>query len=148
AVLIWRFRAERDHPDRSTVLGTRASVVVAVALAVVAIVLTIQSVSALVNGSRPGTSALTMLAASASLAIFTPLAWAKRQLGWRMGSQALRGDGALSAIGAATSLIALAALALYDAFGWWWADRLAALVVAAIAAAEAWHTAPRRQASR
>jgi divalent metal cation (Fe/Co/Zn/Cd) transporter len=30
---------------------------------------------------------------------------------------------------------------LYDTLGWWWADRIAALIVAAIAAAEAWHTA-------
>jgi divalent metal cation (Fe/Co/Zn/Cd) transporter len=41
-------------------------------------------------------------------------------------------------------LLALAALALYDTLGWWWADRLAALVVAVIAGAEAWHTAPHR----
>ena len=27
----------------------------------------------------------------------------------------------------------------------WWTDRIAALIVAAIAAAEAWHTAPRRR---
>ena len=31
-------------------------------------------------------------------------------------------------------------LALYHALGWWQADRIAALAVAAIAAAEAWHT--------
>ena len=31
----------------------------------------------------------------------------------------------------ATSLLALAALALYDTLGWWWADRVAALIVAA-----------------
>jgi hypothetical protein len=35
-----------------------------------------------------------------------------------------------------------AALALNRALGWWWADRVAALVVAAVAAVEAWHTAP------
>jgi hypothetical protein len=35
-----------------------------------------------------------------------------------------------------------AGLALYDVLGWWWADRVAALVVAAIAAALAWRTAP------
>jgi divalent metal cation (Fe/Co/Zn/Cd) transporter len=59
-------------------------------------------------------------------------------------ARALQGDAALSGIGAATSLIALAALALYNALGWWWADRVAALL-AAIAAAEAWPTAPHRQ---
>ena len=46
-------------------------------------------------------------------------------------------------IGAATSLLALISLALYLALGWWWADRVAALAVAVVAAAEAWHTAPR-----
>jgi divalent metal cation (Fe/Co/Zn/Cd) transporter len=60
-----------------------------------------------------------------------------------MASRALQGDGALSGIGAATSLLALAALALYHVLGWWWADRIAALIVAAVAAAGAWQTAPR-----
>ena len=41
-----------------------------------------------------------------------------------MGSLALQGDGALSGIGAATSLLALAVLVLNDALGWWWADRI------------------------
>lgn len=63
-------------------------------------------------------------------------------LGGQMASRALQGDGALSGIGAATSLLALAALALNDMLGWWWPDRIAALIVAAVAAAEAWHTAP------
>ena len=63
-----------------------------------------------------------------------------------MASRALQGDGALNGIGAASSLLALTALVLYDALGWWQADRVAALIVAAIAAAEAWYTAPRRRA--
>jgi divalent metal cation (Fe/Co/Zn/Cd) transporter len=59
-----------------------------------------------------------------------------------MASQALQGDGTLSGIGAATSLLALAALVLYHTLDRWWADRVAALVAAAIAAVEAWHAAP------
>ena len=94
------------------------------------------------SGSRPGTSAITLIAAGVSLAVLTPLAYAKRRLGGQMGSRALQGDGILSGIGAATSLLALAALALNDTLGWWWADRIAALIVAAVAAAEARHTAP------
>jgi divalent metal cation (Fe/Co/Zn/Cd) transporter len=61
-----------------------------------------------------------------------------------MASRALQGDGALSGVGAATSLLALTALVLYHTLGWWWADRAAALIVAAIAAG-AWHTAPHLQ---
>jgi divalent metal cation (Fe/Co/Zn/Cd) transporter len=147
ATLIWRFRAERRRPGRSDATETRAAIVVAVALAVVSGVLLIESAVALASGSRPGTSAATLIAAGISLAVLTPLAVAKRRLGARMASQALQGDGTLSGIGAATSLLALAALVLYHTLGWWWADRVAALVVAAIAAVEASHTAPRRRSA-
>jgi hypothetical protein len=47
-----------------------------------------------------------------------------------VGSRALQGDGTLSAIEAATSVLALAALMLYHTLGWWWADRAAAPVAA------------------
>jgi divalent metal cation (Fe/Co/Zn/Cd) transporter len=141
AVLIWRFSGERRQPGRSPDLEARAAVVVAVALAVVAVVLTGESVAALAAASRPAGSAVAIIAAGVSLAVLTPLAIAKIRLGRQIGSRALRGDGVLSGIGAATSLLALAALGLYSALGWWWADRVAALIVAAVAAAEAWHTA-------
>jgi divalent metal cation (Fe/Co/Zn/Cd) transporter len=142
AVLIWRFRAERQQPGQSGAQETRAAIIVAIALAVVSAVLTVESVTALAGGSRPGASGRSLIAAGVSLAVLTPLAYAKRRLGRQMASRALQGDGALSGIGAATSLLALTALALYDSLGWWWADRIAALTVAAIAGAEAWHTAP------
>ena len=147
AVLIWRFAAERRHPVRSAAAEARAAAVVAVALAVVSVVLVVESAAALASGSRPGTSPVTLAAAGISLAVLTPLAVAKRRAGGRLDSAALRGDSTLSGIGAATSLLALVALALNDALGWWWADRAAALVVAAVAAAEAWRTAPRRPVS-
>src|SRR5580700_1475759 len=143
AVLIWRFRAERRQPVHAGRHETRAAVIVACALAVVSAVLIIQSAAALASGSHPGTSSVTLAAAGVSLVVLAPLAYAKRRHGKRMASRALQGDGALSGIGAATSLLALISLALYHALGWWWADRIAALAVAVVAAAEAWHTAPR-----
>lgn len=146
AVLIWRFRADRHQPGQSASREAHAALVVALALAVAAVVLTIESVAALAAGSRPGSSPAALTAAAVSLAVLTPLAYAKRRLGRQMASRALQGDGTLSGIGAATSLLALAALVLYDALGWWWTDRIAALIVAVIAAVEAWHTRPHRQA--
>jgi divalent metal cation (Fe/Co/Zn/Cd) transporter len=143
AVLIWRFRAERRRPGSPHAGEARAAMIVAAALAVVAVVLAAESAAALASGSHPGSSAVTLASAAVSLAVLAPLAVAKRRTGRRMGSRALMGDGALSGIGAGTSLLALAALVLYDALGWWWADRVAALAVAVIAAAEAWHTMPR-----
>jgi divalent metal cation (Fe/Co/Zn/Cd) transporter len=147
AVLIWRFRAERRQPGHSAAHEQRAALIVAIALAVVGGVLAVESVTALISGSRPGSSPVTLIAAGVSLVVLAPLAYAKRRLGGRMRSRALQGDGTLSAIGAVTSLLALAALALYHALGWWWANRIAALVIAAIAAAEAWHTLPHHQSS-
>lgn len=143
AVLIWRFRSERRQPRHSDASERQAAIVVAIALAVVAAVLTIGAVDALLSGSRPGASPVTLVAAGVSLVVLSPLAWAKRRLGRQMGSRALQGDATLSGIGAATSLLALAAMALYHTLGWWWADRLAALAIAVIAGTEAWHTAPR-----
>jgi divalent metal cation (Fe/Co/Zn/Cd) transporter len=118
AVLIWRLCAERRRPGSHRAGETRAAVTVAAALAVVAVVLTAESASALASGSHPGSSPLTLASAGVSLAVLTPLAAAKRRAGRRMGSRALMGDGALSGIGAATRLLALAALAVYHALGW------------------------------
>jgi divalent metal cation (Fe/Co/Zn/Cd) transporter len=145
AVLIWRFLAERRRAGQSRAAETRAAIVVAAALAAVSAVIIVQAAAALAARSHPGTSALALIAAGISLAVLTPLAYAKRRLGTQMASRALQGDGALSGIGAATSLLALAALTLYHTLGWWWADRIVALIIAAIAAAEAWRTAPHRQ---
>lgn len=145
ATLIWRFRAERRSPGQSDAAEGRAAVIVAFALIIVSIVLTVESATALAGGSRPGSSVIALAAAAISVVILTPLAFAKRRLGGRIGSSALQGDGALSGIGAGTSLIALIALGLYHALGWWWADRVAALLVAAVAALEARHTWPRRR---
>jgi divalent metal cation (Fe/Co/Zn/Cd) transporter len=127
---------EQRSPGRSARAESRAAVLVGIALAIVIVVLTTQA-AALADRSHPVRSPVALAAAGISLAVLAPLARAKRRLGRRMGSRALEGDGTLSAIGAATSLLALTALALYDTLGWWWADRVAALVVAAIAASEA-----------
>lgn len=142
ATLVWRFGAERRQRGQQHAAEARSAIVVAAALAVVSVVITIQAAVALATRSRPGTSGVTLIVAGISLVVLTPLAYAKRRLGAQMNSRALQGDGALSGIGAASSLLAFAALALYDTVGWWWADRVAALIVAAIGAAEAWRTAP------
>lgn len=148
ATLVWRFQTERRQPGQPQAAEVRAAIVVASALAVVSCLIVVEAAVALATGSRPGTSGVTLIAASISLVVLTPLAYAKWQLGTQMASRALQGDGTLSGIGAVTSLLALTALALYHALGWWWADRIAALIVAVIAAIEARRTAPVRPPSR
>ena len=136
-VLVWRFRTERSDPARAEHVERLAANAVAGALAVIAVTLAFESINALVAGSHPGSSALTMTVAAVSIVVLSPLAYRKRQTAARLGSHALRGDSTLSAIGATTAVLALVGLLLYDAFGWWWADRGVALVIAAVAVIEA-----------
>jgi divalent metal cation (Fe/Co/Zn/Cd) transporter len=137
AVLVWRFRAELRHSGHPDKAEARAAAVVAAALGTVSVALTIGAVHALAVGSRPGSSTLGIVTAGMALVVLPPLAHRKRRIASQLGSRALAGDGALSGIGAAIALLALVGLALDRSFGWWWADRVAALIVAVIAAAEA-----------
>lgn len=136
-VLIWRFRSERSDPERAARVEQLAAAAVAGALGLIALALAFESINALVAGSHPGSSALTVTIAAVSIVVLMPLAYLKRDTATRLGSHALRGDSTLSAIGATTALLALAGLLLFDAFGWWWADRAVALVIAAVAVIEA-----------
>jgi divalent metal cation (Fe/Co/Zn/Cd) transporter len=137
AVLVWRFRAELRHAHHADRVEARAAVVVAAALGTVSIVLAAEVIHALAVGSRPGSSIVGLVTAGLGLAVLAPLAYAKHRVGAELGSRALRGDGTLSGIGATIALFALAGLVLDRLLGWWWGDRVAALIVAGIAAAEA-----------
>ena len=135
-VLAWRFHAERRHPVHAEHAERRAAAVIVVALALVSAVVAADAIRALVDHEPPRGSWLSFVAAGIALMVLPPLALAKRRTAARLGSHALRGDSSITAIGAATAIIALVGLALFHAFGWWWADRAAALIVAAVAASE------------
>lgn len=137
-VLVWRFRTERSDPARAQRVEDLAALAVAGALAVIAITLLFESISALIAGSHPGSSPVTVAVAAVSIVVLTPLAYLKRHTAARLSSHALKGDSTLSAIGACTALLALIGLVLYHAFGWWWADRVVALVIAGVAVLEAY----------
>lgn len=136
-VLVWRFRTERSDPDRADRVEALAAVAVATALGMIAVALAFESISALLSGSHPGSSALTVITAAVSIVVLAPLAYLKRHTAVRLASHALKGDSTLSAIGAGTAVLALVGLLLFRAFGWWWSDRVVALVIAAVAVLEA-----------
>lgn len=137
AVLIWRFRGELRSVNQAEKLEARSAVVISAALGTVSLVLAVEAIRALAVGSRPGSSIAGLVAAGLALVVLSPLAYTKHRVAAELQSRALRGDGALSGIGAAVALLALTGLALDRSFGWWWADRVAALVVAGIAGIEA-----------
>jgi divalent metal cation (Fe/Co/Zn/Cd) transporter len=139
-VLIWRFRVEQQEPDRAAHVEARAAAVVAAVLGVVSVVLAVESINALIQGSHPGSSVVTIAVAAVSVVALIPLAIAKRRVAYALASKALEGDSTLSAIGAATAVLALVGLGLFHAFGWWWCDRVVGLIVAAAAAGESYKT--------
>jgi divalent metal cation (Fe/Co/Zn/Cd) transporter len=136
-VLVWRFRTEQSNPERAAKVEAKAATAVATALVIVGVVLAFESIHALATGSHPGSGSLAVISAAISIVVLVPLAYLKRQTAMKLNSHALRGDSTLSAIGAGTAVLALLGLFLNDAFGWWWSDRVVALVIAAVALVEA-----------
>lgn len=137
-VLVWRFHAERRHPVNSTHAERRAALVIVAALALVSVAVGAEAIKALAEHEHPAGASLSLLAAGIAAVVLSPLAVAKRRVAGGLGSHALRGDSSMTAIGAGTALLALIGLALFHAFGSWWADPGAALVIAALAASESY----------
>ena len=94
------------------------------------------SVYVLANGAEPGTSKVGIILTAVSLVVMPAIAWAKRRAGKQMGSRTLVADSTQTQLCAYLSASTLAGLAANAAFGWWWADPLAALVIAAVAIRE------------
>ena len=66
------------------------------------------------------------------------LAKAKLRLARPLESSALHGDGVLSLAGAVLAAATLISFLLDSAFGWWWADAVAALLIAGTLLREGW----------
>jgi divalent metal cation (Fe/Co/Zn/Cd) transporter len=141
-----RFRTERRALSDGQRAEQAAAAVIASVLVAAAIVLTVSAIAALASGSRPEGSPLAIVAAVANVVVLFPLGAAKRRVGVALASEALKGDAALSALGGGMALLALVGLLLDRGLGWWWADRVAALVVATIIVAEGIRIARQRDA--
>jgi divalent metal cation (Fe/Co/Zn/Cd) transporter len=132
AVLVWRFREDlRGHPH-SHLLEQRAARVVGALLALIALYLVLQSVHSLANHTGPEASAVGLTITGASLFVLPVLARAKLRLSKGLGSRALQADAFLSAAAAALAAAALIGLALSTGLDLWWADSVAALLIAAV----------------
>jgi divalent metal cation (Fe/Co/Zn/Cd) transporter len=95
----------------------------------------------LLNQSRPDQSIPGIVLTAASLATMWLLASAKHREGHRIDCLPLIADSRETRLCSLLSAVALAGLALNAAFGWWWADPIAALgiaVMAAVEGVEAW----------
>lgn len=138
-ILAWRLHRERD-PGCTQGSDRRATAAIAVSLGVLAAYVAASAVGDLAAGNRPGTSFVGMAIAALSLAVMPLLARAKRRLAPVLGSRAVEADAAQTDVCAWLSGVLLLGLAANALLGWWWADAVAALGIAGLAALEARRT--------
>ena len=137
-VLVWRFSVEARQPERAERVETAAERIVGLALIALALYLAFGAVRALMAEAHPETSLVSLGLLLASVVVLPPLAVAKYRVAARLGSGALRADSILTAVAAVLAAISLASLAASQAFGLWWADAIAALIVGVIVLREGW----------
>jgi divalent metal cation (Fe/Co/Zn/Cd) transporter len=134
AVLIWRFRRQRSGGAFPEQAERRAQVVASTGLLVIAVLLTVAGVQHLVDATHPSVPGSALGLAVANLLVLPVLARWKYAVARAVGSLALRTDAHITMVGAGTAALTVLGLGVDRAFGWWWADAVAALVIAAVAA--------------
>ena len=132
-VIVWLFTGRRRG---SAPAERRAQQVVAVSYFVLAVYVTADAAVALAGSHRAGTSWVGIGLAAVTAPTMPLLARAKRNVGHALGSSATVSEAAQNQICAYLSIALLAGLGANAAFGWWWADPIAALVIAAVAGRE------------
>ncbi len=138
-VLTWRLRQERrDGCTQEADSG--ATKAIAVSFAALAVYVGVEAGRDLAGGVEAESTAAGVVLAALSLVVMPFLARAKAKLAPLLGSTAAAADAAQTNLCALLSAVVLVGLAANWLAGWWWADPLAGLGVAALAAAEARRT--------
>ena len=142
AVILWLIRAERRATDETRIeqvedLARRG---VALSLWLLALYVAANATYALVGGERPSSSAVGVALLVVSLAVMKWLANAKRTVARALHSHAMEADAAQTDFCWKLSAVALIGLVANAVLGWWWADPVAALGLAALIATEARRT--------
>lgn len=136
-VLIWRLGTERRGRRTAEEAERKAIRLVAVAFGVLALYVGGRAVLDLVDGTRPEESTVGIVLAAVSLVVMPVLARAKRGAARALDSRSLEGDSAQTMLCTYMSGVLLFGLATNSLWGWWWADPVAGLVIAGLAAREA-----------
>ena len=138
-VMIWRLRAERAHRmsgERLEAIEHRARRLVAGSLFLLAAYITFDAAYTLWTGDKPAFSPVGVALLALSIAVMLWLARAKRRLAHELGSAALEADAFQTTACWWLSVAALVGVGLNGLLGWWWADPVAALAIAALVARE------------
>ncbi|MDQ1374609.1 MAG: hypothetical protein QOJ09_1947 [Actinomycetota bacterium] len=134
-VVLWQLRGVPENRERQAMRALGAS------FFALALYVAVTAVRDLIIGAHPDASVPGMILTALSLLVMPLLARRKHKVGHELNMPTLIADSAQTRLCAYLSAATLAGLALNAIAGWWWADPLAALVVAGLAlneGREAW----------
>jgi divalent metal cation (Fe/Co/Zn/Cd) transporter len=130
AVVVWQLRGLSEEKEQ------RALRLIAVSFFALAAYTITEATRDLLDGDHAATSLVGVVLAAVSLLVMPALAVAKRRTGRQLGNNVVVADSTETALCSYLSAILLGGLVLNAAVGWWWADPLAALGIAALAMRE------------
>lgn len=129
--LLWRLHGDDDTSRRDN-REQRALCVVGASFLALAAYVAYDSLSTLLSREAPETSVSGIVIAVLSLIVMPLLARAKRKVASTIGSAAMAADAKQTELCTYLSAILLGGLVLNAAFGLWWADPVAALIMVPI----------------
>ena len=130
-IILWQFRHRLPQSREQQALR-----LIALSFFALAGYVAQDAIRALLSGAEPDASPVGIALAATSLAVMPFLSWAQRRTGRALHSNAVVADSTQTLLCSYLSAVLLGGLVLNAGFGWAWADPVAALVIAAIAAKE------------
>ena len=134
-VVLWHLGGDTESADPAR--ARRAVRLIGVAFGLLALYLTVDAVNGLATHHLSDSSPVGMGFIAATVVVMFVLAGGKERTGVALDNRPLVANAHMTFIDGCLAGGILIALALNAAFGWWWADPLAAAIVAVIAANQA-----------
>jgi divalent metal cation (Fe/Co/Zn/Cd) transporter len=129
-IVLWQFFGIPEEREQ------RALKLIGASFLTLAAYVTFSSVRDLLTSAKPEASTVGIVLTAVSMVVMPVLAFAKVRIGRDIGSRTLIADSGQTRLCVYLSASTLAGLAANAVFGWWWADPIAALVIAAVAVSE------------
>lgn len=134
---LWRLRRDADAAARERA-ERRALKAIGACFLLLAAYVAFDAVVSLVRRQAPDVSLTGLALAASSLVVMPALVHVKRRVARSLASGVLAAESKQTELCAYLSAILLAGLGLNAAWGWWWADPVAALVMVPLIAREGW----------
>ena len=131
AAVAWQFAG--PDPERREKVALR---VIAGSFFALAAYVSVEALRTLVAGDPPGHSSVGIVLVAISVVVMPVLSWAQRRAGRELGSASAVADSKQTLLCTYLSAAVLIGLVLNSALGWWWADPVVALGLAAVAIRE------------